>query len=155
MTSWLNSSSETTVIRGVRNWWDSDLFLRVTHLMVRRICFSNGSSSTPKWFPWACPLPCDFNVISFHVPFEVVFLAEKQTTCQSSCHKSYKTIHTMCITVHSERTCVLVTCCSSWTLGRVAYRYITWLDETLTSLKISQSLQPKPWKCKWCWSLYF
>jgi hypothetical protein len=40
----------------------------------------------------------------------------------------------LCITVHSERTWVLDTCWTSWTLGRVACRYITWFDKILTSL---------------------
>ncbi len=43
-------------------------------------------------------------------------------------------MYTLCTTVTPERTCVLTTCWTSWTLGPVVCRYITWLDEILTSL---------------------
>ena len=102
-----------------------------------------------------CPTSCHFHVIFFNVIFfrrrifEILvhtspnwhkthsrfyFSLQNKQHVSVAVIKSCKTKYTLCMTVLSARTFALVTCCSSWTLGRVTCRYITCFDETLTSL---------------------
>ncbi len=114
--------------------------------LARQISFSNGSSSTRDTFPEPSPvMSTSLSSTSYSAvgelwnPWSTLHVTTASTirgctfSCQrrnmsvffSPCHSALQHyIHVVhkCVL---WRTCVLVTCCSSWTLGREECRYTT------------------------------